>query len=305
MMLSEDQPPEPTTPDLTLIVPAHNEAAGIAATLHALQAALAPGADPAFPVIELLVACNACTDDTAAIARTAAPTACVLDLAERGKANALNQALTAAQGRNVLVVDADIAPDRRTLLALAATLDQPGVLAASPAVRFDCGGADALVRAYYRVFSRHPYLGEGVGGAGVYGLSAAGRAALGRFPAVIADDEYVRQLFPAAAQRRVAIGTDGAPVAVAVRPPRTLAILLRTEIRSRRGDAEVRRLRGPSASTPHRANPLTSLRLRWALGALLRQPLDLLVLVAIKLAVRAFLPFSRPGNAPGWVPQRD
>ena len=162
---------------LTVIVPAHNEAGGIAATLRALGAGDAGGdADADLPAVPLIVACNACADDTAAVARRAAPHARVLDIAERGKANAINRALALAPEGQVIVLDADVVLPRRVLTALAEALDQPGVLAASPAVRFDGSGASALARGYITILGHNPYHQRGIGGALMREMIAAGKA---------------------------------------------------------------------------------------------------------------------------------
>lgn len=110
-------------PRTVVLIPAHNEAAGIEATLAALQA----GIDPA---VTLLVVADNCTDDTAARARAAGATVLERhDPARRGKGYAL------AFGRDhlaasppdcvpdcVIVLDADciIEDDGITLLACSA-----------------------------------------------------------------------------------------------------------------------------------------------------------------------------------------
>ena len=293
-----------SAPNISIVVPAHNESAGIAGTLKQLLAATAPDSgerpnqpDSEIPNFELIVACNACTDSTAEVAHTAAPGACIVERPERGKAGALNQAFAYASGNTMLVVDADTTLDRQTLAALVTTLGEEGVLAASPAVRFDFEGVSPIVRAYCRAFTRHPYLQSGVGGAGVYGLSSSGRAALGEFPQVIADDEYVRRKLPMSGQRRVSAAADGTPVFVWVKPPRTLRALIRTDIRSRRGDRELRQLHTDAAGAAHSK--------RWLAKAILAAPLDVLLFLSLKLTVLAILPFVRQGQTPGWSPLRD
>lgn len=51
---------------LAIVVPAHNEAQGITRTLHSMQAQVA-----LWPNTRLLVVADNCSDDTAAVARTA------------------------------------------------------------------------------------------------------------------------------------------------------------------------------------------------------------------------------------------
>lgn len=288
--LDTDRPA--SSPALCVIVPAHNEAGAIGRTL----AALAPLGQTA-AAGQLIVVCNACTDETAELAAQTAPAARVITIAERGKANAINRALDEADPGIVIVVDSDVIFSPGCLEALVTTLASPGVMAASPVGQFDLAHSPWIVRAYYRVFVRQPYLSEGVGGSGVYGLSMAGREALGRLPLVIGDDHYVRSFFPQAQQRRVACTASGTPVHVVVHPPHTLRALLHTEHRSRMGDQEVRRLL-PDAPPSHART------VRWLISPALRQPLEFIAFLAIKLLVRARLARRKPVPDRGWTPIR-
>ena len=239
---------------LCVIVPAHNEAGLIARTL----AALAPlGQDRAAG--QLMVVCNACTDNTAEVAARAAPAARVMTIADRGKANAINRALAEADPGIVIVVDSDVILSPDCLAALVETLSQPDVMVASPAGKFDLTGCPWIVRAYYRVFVRQPYLHRGVGGSGVYGLSIAGRQRLGTLPLLIGDDHFVRCFFPETTQRRVDRTASGIPVHVDICAPHSLRALLHTERRSRLGDQEVPRLHRVQYARPGR-NGLRSAR---------------------------------------------
>jgi glycosyltransferase involved in cell wall biosynthesis len=78
---------------LSVIIPAHNEAALIGQCLTAALASTGPA------VVQLIVAANGCTDQTAAIAQGFVPQATargwalqVLDLPKGGKPGALNAA---------------------------------------------------------------------------------------------------------------------------------------------------------------------------------------------------------------------
>jgi cellulose synthase/poly-beta-1,6-N-acetylglucosamine synthase-like glycosyltransferase len=89
-----------------ILMPAHNEAAGIAATLARLRPALDES-------IRLVVIADNCSDATAALARAALPGALVLerhDASQRGKGHALafgREALRADPPDCVVVLDAD------------------------------------------------------------------------------------------------------------------------------------------------------------------------------------------------------
>jgi glycosyltransferase involved in cell wall biosynthesis len=104
-------------PPLAVLVPAHNEALGIATTLKALQAQLRPGD-------RLLVVADNCSDDTAARARAEGAEVIERQSAEqRGKGYALAfgvDHLRAAPPALLVIVDADCLPEPGAIDTLAA-----------------------------------------------------------------------------------------------------------------------------------------------------------------------------------------
>lgn len=100
-----------------VLVPAHDEALGIAAVLHAMRAGMPAGMD-------ILVVADNCSDDTAAVARAAGARVIERhDLVNRGKGFALDHgraALAADPPACVIVVDADTVPAPGALASLAA-----------------------------------------------------------------------------------------------------------------------------------------------------------------------------------------
>lgn len=233
-------------PPYCVVIPAHDEEATIARTLTHIG-------QPEPGRMRIIVVCNACSDRTADVVRATMPEAELIELAEAGKWRAINAGFNAAGEGIVLVVDADIEVSRKALDELARELERPGVRAASPGVVFDLSFTDRWVRAYYKIFSRHPYLRVGVGGAGVYGLSIEGRRSIPQFPPLISDDGYVRSRIPMRYQRRVSRGLDGRRVKSRVRPPRSLMQLLRVEARWRQGDVELSKL---AHVRKHESHPL-------------------------------------------------
>ena len=223
-------------PAFTVIVPAHNEEQLIARTLGSMLDRWPAGRKP-----RVIVACNGCTDDTAKAALRAAPDAEIIELPLASKASAINAGLDRTSAFPVIVVDADVQIDPVSLLALARTLGEPGVMAASPASRVRTENSDWWTRTYYRVWADQAYLRTGVGGTGVYGLSREGVARLGRFPPVSGDDTYVRWFFPPGAQRRVDRDGDH-QVRSTVEAPLRLKNLLACEARWQAGNVELRRL---------------------------------------------------------------
>lgn len=96
----------PAAMRLSLVIPARDEARRIEATLRAYARAFGPD-------VEILVVANACSDDTARIARAVAAELGgieVIEIAERvGKGGAVRAGFRAAKGELVGFADADLA----------------------------------------------------------------------------------------------------------------------------------------------------------------------------------------------------
>jgi len=180
---------------LSVIIPACNEADYIGPCLEALLAQTI--ADP----VEIVVAANACTDGTVAIARGFTERFAargwrleVLDIPEGGKAGALDRGDTAATGDMRVYLDADviIRPEMLTQLQDALDRNEPayasGELVVAPAKSW-------VTRRFADLWTRLPFMTTDVPGAGLYAVNAAGRARWERFPQIISDDGYVRLLF--------------------------------------------------------------------------------------------------------------
>ena len=218
-----------------VVVPAHDEEAVLTRCLDAL----AHGARCEEFVV--VVAANGCTDRTAALARAHPSHPRVLDLPAAGKPGALNAADAAFPGAPRLYVDADVEIDTATLRALADAVRE-GCRGAAPEPRYVLDGCTAPARAYYRVWASLPVFGPGYLGGGVFALSAGAHEVLTPFPAVIAEDEYVRRsLTPA--QRARSAG------AFLVRPPTTVRALVRRGARTRAGNRQLAQVL-PAAAAP-------------------------------------------------------
>lgn len=112
-------------PSVSVVVPAYNESAGIAATIRSLVATDYPG-------LEILVVDDGSDDDTAAVASALGlPGVRVVRQANAGKPAALNTGIGLATGEILVLVDADtvFAPD--ALHALARAFGAPEVGAVS------------------------------------------------------------------------------------------------------------------------------------------------------------------------------
>jgi glycosyltransferase involved in cell wall biosynthesis len=175
----------------SVLIPAHNEGAVIGRCLHHLFQGI-DGAD-----LEVVVVCNGCHDDTAAVARATGLPIEVIELDEASKPAALRAGDRLLRTFPRLYLDADVllrGPIARQVLE---HLARDGSVAARPPLRYDAAHSSAIVRRYYRARSRVPAVMGSIWGAGVYGLSAAGRARFGDHPDVVAEDLFVDQCFDA------------------------------------------------------------------------------------------------------------
>ncbi|HSO17047.1 MAG TPA: WecB/TagA/CpsF family glycosyltransferase [Arthrobacter sp.] len=238
----------------SVIIPAHNEAAVIARTLEPLAPLAATGQ------LEVIVACNGCTDSTAAIAR-GFDGVTVLDLGQSSKAAALNAGDAAASQWPRLYLDADVQISPGAVRAVFAALSPGRVLAARPAARFDLQGAHPLIRSYYRTKVRLPSARSGLWGAGVYGLSREGRQRFQQFPGLTADDLFVDRLFEPGEKAVL----DVEPVVV--HPPRTPKDQLAVLHRVYRGNAQQNGGQGGGHSTAGRTLSEVARSIRGPLSA--------------------------------------
>ncbi|MCB4457440.1 glycosyltransferase family 2 protein [Leisingera sp. McT4-56] len=270
------------TPQVSVLIPAHNEADYIEGCLQAVFAS-----DPlsAGMTAEVLVLANGCTDATAELARAALPPAGwdlqVLELPEGGKLGALNAGDTAARGDILIYLDADVrvSPELIPQLAAALSLDAPLYASGRPQV---APALSAVTRAYARLWVRLPFFSSGVPGFGIFAMTRAGRQRWGEWPDIIADDIFARLNF--APQERVQVAAPYSwPMVEGFRN------LVKVRRRQNAGVAEVA-ARYPellrNEDTP-RARGGTALRL------LLRDPAALLTYGAVALAVKTPLFASR------------
>ncbi|WP_207346602.1 WecB/TagA/CpsF family glycosyltransferase [Arthrobacter sunyaminii] len=209
-----------------VIIPAHNEAAVIGRTLAPLASLAASGR------IELIVACNGCTDSTADTAADFDGIT-VIEVEEASKTAALNTADAHASLWPRVYLDADITISPAALGMMLDRLERGDVLAARPAFRYNSSGASFMVRSYYRARRRLPSTKQALWGAGVYGLTEAGHARFGQFPSVTADDLLVERAL--AGVQKVIVNTPP----VSVQTPRTPESLMSILTRNYRGNAEL------------------------------------------------------------------
>jgi glycosyltransferase involved in cell wall biosynthesis len=223
-------------PRASIVVPAHDEVAVIGATLERVLRDAAPGE------FDVVVVCNGCTDDTAAVA-AAIPGVRVVETPVGSKTVALNLGDSATSVFPRVYLDADIEVDTASVRAVVGALEE-GALVAAPRPRVDLSGCGPAARLYFTVWSRLGYVREHVVGSGCYALSAAGRARFGTFPDLVADDLFVYSLFRA--EERVNPG--GA--SFVIRPPRTIRGTLDRRTRIVFGNLQLRAATGRVPDVP-------------------------------------------------------
>ncbi len=133
----------PASVATTILMPAHNEASGITATLCALRATLEPH-------VHILVVADNCSDDTASVARAAGATVIERHNPElRGKGYALafgRDHLRSAPPEVVMVLDADCLPQAHCVATLAQAVMQSGRPAQATNLIIPDRSASALVQ---------------------------------------------------------------------------------------------------------------------------------------------------------------
>ncbi|MGC5257574.1 glycosyltransferase [Gordonia sp. DT218] len=230
----------------TVIVPAYNESAVIERTLMPLSRAAVDG------VIELIVVCNGCTDDTAARARKI-PGAQVIELTTGSKTLALNAGDELATSWPRVYLDADIEITQRAVLDILDRLRRGDILAARPEFRYGTDDAGPIVRSYYRARSRMPVHRDALWWAGVYALTEEGHARFGRFPDVTGDDKFVDTQF--APDEKTVVSTDPS---IWTTPTNTRG-LIKVLGRHQRGNAELAEHNPESARPTGRTTALAVL----------------------------------------------
>ncbi len=210
----------------SVVVPAHNEAAVIGRLLGVLSPHIQSGR------LDVVVACNGCTDSTADIARQRGAT--VVEVELPSKIAALNAGDEAALVFPRLYIDADVTVTAAAIDELVRTLrSEPSVLCAAPPLRVELAGRPWAVRAYYAIWQRLGYVKDNHVGSGIYAVSERGRRRFGAFPDVIADDLFVRNVFARAERRTV----PAEPFVI--QAPRTLHALVKRRVRITMGNLQL------------------------------------------------------------------
>lgn len=282
-------------PTASIVIPAHNEAGVIGRLLGAITAQARPGE------FLICVACNGCSDDTAAVARSY-PGVEVVEIEEASKTAALNAG--DAHAGDVfprLYLDADITVDLAAVRAVSRALDTPEPRAAAPRLHYVTDGRPLVVKGFYRIFGQTSWVTDNLVGSGFYGVSRAGRRRFAEFPPITNDDQFLRALF--SSEERISVADH----TFSVQTPHTAAALVRAKARVAEGiteyvaiENEAKRERGEDTRPP-RGGSLVWVRMA-------RRPGNWLPLVAyayVRLAARRLRrSHRRQGSALSWGQDR-
>ncbi len=207
---------------ISIVIPAHNEASVIARLLESITQ------DAETNELEIIVGCNGCTDETAQICRDFHYPVVVCETEKASKVAGLNIADRAATCYPRLYIDADVQISLHTIREVANVLQSDSVLASAPSLQVDVSRSSWLVRCFYTVWQRRPYMQQAMVGSGLYAVSEAGRARFLEFPEIISDDGYFLSQF-ARHERQTAPGY------FTIVAPTNLWDLIRVKTRSRLG----------------------------------------------------------------------
>ncbi len=260
---------------VSILIPAHNEAAYLPTCLDALLAS-----DPVDAPVQIVVAANGCSDDTVQIAERYAEQVLlkgwslkVLNIAKGGKLNALNEAEAAALGDVLIYVDADVDVSQPLIAQLVEVLDVKGPRYASGRPNVTVKDS-AVTRHYTRFWQTIPFIKDGVPGFGVFAMNRAGRARWGNWPDIISDDTFARLNFRPDERISVPATYDWPMI-------EGFAALVRVRRRQNVGVTEIEALYPKlliNADPPRQASPL------W--HRVLRDPMGFAVFAAVRLAVK-------------------
>ncbi len=183
----------------SIIIPANNEAAYIGPCLDSLL--VQTPVDLTRNRVEVIVACNACTDNTAEIAssytsrfRDRGWSLVIQDDPTPGKSGALNRADAIAKGDARGYLDADIVCEPPMIAEVMALLDRPEATYATGKLKI-AKAKSWITHFYGDLYRRMPYMQGNAPGAGFFAVNAAGRARWDEFPDIVSDDTFVRLQF--------------------------------------------------------------------------------------------------------------
>jgi cellulose synthase/poly-beta-1,6-N-acetylglucosamine synthase-like glycosyltransferase len=173
---------------LSIIIPAHNEAAVVARTLNSI---LANRLDRPLQVV---VVANGCTDQTAEVVRQFTGRVELVETPVGSKTHALNLGDRVAKYDLRAYLDADIELSDNALQAVVDAFKDPEVRLAMPRAKHTYRGHNPFLAGYYRLWRSMPYVRRGAMGGGFYAIDKTLRDRFREFPSITADDKFMRNL---------------------------------------------------------------------------------------------------------------
>jgi len=264
----------------TVIVPAHNEASVIQDCLDSIinQA----GVD------HIIVPCNGCTDNTAEIVKQNYPQVVCLDIEKPSKTNALNMAEEKAKELGVsypiFYIDADTRLSENCIQIVTKNMhNNDELLLSAPTPIINIDKSSWLVKTYYKVWTRLPYIKEGVIATCSFIVSEEGRQRFDKFADVIGDDGFIRCHF----KNREISNIEGAEIYITA--PQDIYSLIKIKTRARLGNMElIARKKCPIQEAKHYGNVMKS-----RLFSVEFLPTSIYILIALVIRIRAKLQFKK------------
>jgi glycosyltransferase involved in cell wall biosynthesis len=173
---------------LSIVIPAHNEAAVVARTLESI---FANELDRPFQVI---VVANGCSDGTAEVVRRFGEKVELVETPIGSKVHALNLGDRAARYDLRAYLDADIELSGNALQSVVDAFKDPSVRLAMPRAKHVYRGRNPILAGYYSLWRSMPYVRKGAMGGGFYCIDKELRRRFREFPAITADDKFIRNL---------------------------------------------------------------------------------------------------------------
>lgn len=263
----------------TVIVPAHNEASVIEDCLNSIVNQSG--------IEHIIVPCNGCTDNTVEIVKNSFPNVICLDIEKPSKTNALNVAEAKAQELGttypLFYIDADTQLSENCIPHISNAMANGEVLLSAPTPIINTDKSSWLVKTYYKVWTRLPYIKEGVIATCSFIVSEEGRERFDKFADVIGDDGFIRCHF----KNKEIANIEGAEIYITA--PRDIYSLIKIKTRARLGNMElIARKKCPVQEAKHYGNVMKSRLLSKEFI-----PTTTYILIALVIRLRAKMQFKK------------
>jgi glycosyltransferase involved in cell wall biosynthesis len=173
---------------ISVIIAAHNEGAVIEGTLRSVLN------NKLDRPLQIIVVANGCKDDTAEKARRFGPDVEVIETPIGNKINAINLGDRAAKYFPRAFLDADCQLSENLLQRVADEFEDSSVRIVAPGVKYIYSGWNPFLAGYYQLWKSLPHVKRNTMARGFYAIDAKLRERYTEFPALTADDKFIRNL---------------------------------------------------------------------------------------------------------------